>query len=105
MIRLLPWNIYYKINVDVHIIDKQTPLDLTYDYGNIEAMELLVPQIMIKTMLEIKKLLLVNILTIWSTFTCTIKMGQAQLLCCFQRGKDLKLEIEMTSNHCTKCMV
>jgi hypothetical protein len=33
------------------------------------------------------------------------KMSQIQLLCPFQKGKDLKLEIEMTCNHCTKFMV
>ncbi len=30
------------------------------------------------------------------------KMSQIQLLCSFQKGKDLKLEIEMACNHCIK---
>jgi hypothetical protein len=30
------------------------------------------------------------------------KMSQTQLLCPFQKGKDLKLKIEMACNHCTK---
>jgi hypothetical protein len=29
-------------------------------------------------------------------------MSQIQLLCSFQKGKDLKLEIEMACNHCIK---
>ncbi len=29
------------------------------------------------------------------------KMSHTQLLCFFQKGKDLKLEIEMACNHCT----
>lgn len=33
------------------------------------------------------------------------KMNHAPLLCFFQKGKDLKLDIEMTCNHCTKFMV
>jgi hypothetical protein len=33
------------------------------------------------------------------------KMSHTQLLCSFQTGKDLKLEIEVTYNHCTKFMV
>jgi hypothetical protein len=28
-------------------------------------------------------------------------MSHTQLLCFFQKGKDLKLEIEMACNHCT----
>ncbi len=32
-------------------------------------------------------------------------MSQTQLLYPFQKGKDLKLEIEMACNHCTKFMV
>jgi len=32
-------------------------------------------------------------------------MSHTQLLCSFQKDKDLKLEIEMTCNHCTKFMV
>jgi hypothetical protein len=30
------------------------------------------------------------------------KMNQTKLLFPFQKGKDLKLEIEMACNHCTK---
>jgi hypothetical protein len=33
------------------------------------------------------------------------KMNQTQLLCPFQKNKDLKLEIEMACNHCKKIMV
>jgi hypothetical protein len=33
------------------------------------------------------------------------KMKHTQLLYSFQKGKDLKLEIEMACNHCTKVMV
>jgi hypothetical protein len=33
------------------------------------------------------------------------KMSHTQLLCSFQKGKDLKLEIGITCNHCTKFMV
>jgi hypothetical protein len=33
------------------------------------------------------------------------KMSQTQFLCPFQKSKDLKLEIEMACNHCTKFMV
>jgi hypothetical protein len=33
------------------------------------------------------------------------KMSHTQLLYSFQKGKDLKLEIETACNHCTKLMV
>jgi hypothetical protein len=33
------------------------------------------------------------------------KMNHIQFMCSFQKGKDLKLEIEMACNYCTKFMV
>jgi hypothetical protein len=33
------------------------------------------------------------------------KMSHTQLLCSFQKGKHLKMEIEMACNHCTKFVV
>jgi hypothetical protein len=96
-----------KINVDVHIVDKQTPLDLAYDYGNMKAMELLVPQIMIMIKINARDKLSITGEHINNLINMYIhnKMNQTQLLCSFQKGKDLKLEIEMACNHCTKCMV
>jgi hypothetical protein len=51
-------------------------------------------------------LLVLHFLTKAKSLGCVHnKVNHTKLLCSFQKGKDLKLEIEMTSNHCTKFMV
>lgn len=108
MIGLLPWShllAHDKINADVHIVDKQTPLEIAYDYGNIKVVELLVPQIMIKINARDKLSIIGEHINNLINGYVHNKMGQTQLLYPFQKSKDLKLEIQMACNHCTKFMV
>jgi hypothetical protein len=89
----------------VHIVDKQTPLEIAYDYGNIKVVELLVPQIMIKINARDKLSIIGEHINNLINGYVHNKMGQTQFLCSFEKDKDLKLEIEMACNHCTICMV
>jgi hypothetical protein len=78
----------------VHIVDKQTPLEIAYDYGNIKVVELLVPQIMIKINARDKLSIIGEHINNLINGYVHNKMGQTQFLCSFEKGKDLKLELK-----------